>query len=69
MNTENKTTRTAEDAGANSRIAFDPEELWLDQDIEPEELIRIDPLDITDMMVEVAENPELADPVLRRLPK
>jgi hypothetical protein len=69
MNTENKTTRTAENTGANSRIAFDPEELWLDQDIEPEELIRIDPLDITDMMVEVAENPELADPVLRRLPK
>ena len=69
MNTENKTTRTAEYIGATSRIAFDPEELWLDQDIEPEELIRIDPLDITDMMVEVAENPELADPVLRRLPK
>jgi hypothetical protein len=69
MNTENKTTRIDVSAGAISRKAFDPEALWLDQDIEPEELIQIDPLDITDRMVEAAEKPELADPVLRRLPE
>jgi len=47
----------------------DPEELWLDQSIEPEELVRIDPLDITSDMVEVAEHPELADGLLRGLPE
>jgi len=40
---------------------IDPEELWLDQDIAPEELIRLDPLDIDYDMVEQAEQPERAD--------
>lgn len=51
------------------RIDIDPEELWLDQDIAPEELIRLDPLDITYEMAKLAERPELADPILRKLPR
>ena len=69
MKSENKTVCTADSADAISRIRIDPEELWLDQDIEPEELIRLDPLDITDQMVELAEHPELIDPVLLHLPR
>lgn len=46
---------------------IDPEELWLDQDISPEELIQLDPLDITSEMIELAENPELSDPNLSEL--
>ena len=49
--------------------ARDPEDLWLDQDVPPEALIRLDPLDISPEMVEQAERPEEADPVLRSLPE
>ena len=42
---------------------IDPEELWLDQDIAPEELIRLDPLDITYEIVAQAERPESTDPL------
>ena len=54
---------------ATARKSIDPEELWLDQDIAPEELIELDPLDITYRMVKLAERPELADPILRDLPR
>ena len=50
-------------------LARDPEDLWLDQDVPPEALIRLDPLDISPEMVEQAERPEEADPVLRSLPE
>lgn len=46
----------------------DCEELWLDLSIEPEQLIRLDPLDITREMVAQAEHLELTDFFLRRLP-
>lgn len=46
---------------------IDPAELWLDQDISPEMLIKLDPLDIDHEMVEQAEQPELADPLLTGL--
>lgn len=49
--------------------ARDPEDLWLDQEVPPEDLIRLDPLDISLEMVEQAEGPEEADPVLRSLPE
>ncbi len=45
-----------------------PEEIWLDADMEPEDLVRLDPLDVTDEIVELAEHPELADPIIRALP-
>ena len=38
-----------------------PEELWLDPDIPPEHLIRLDPLDITEEIVQKAQQPELAN--------
>ena len=44
------------------------EEFWLNQSIEPEELLQLDPLDITEQMVEQAEHVELADYDLSRLP-
>ena len=53
---------------AAARKDIDPEELWLDQDIAPEELIRLDPLDIDHEMVEQAEQPERADPLLLGIP-
>ena len=49
--------------------ARDPEDLWLDQEVPPEDLIRLDPLDISQEMVEQAERPEEADPLLRSLPE
>ena len=69
MEAEKKTISMAESVTGISQERFDPEELWLNIDIEPEELIRLDPLDITRRMVEHAEQPELANPVLRRLPE
>jgi hypothetical protein len=67
---EKKTTTNIADEriGAN-QVRLDPEELWLDQDITPEALIELDPLDISRLMVELAEHPELANPVLRKLPQ
>ena len=49
--------------------ARDPGDLWLDQEVPPEDLIRLDPLDISQEMVEQAERPEEADPLLRSLPE
>ena len=46
----------------------DPHDLWMDLSVPPETLVRIDPLDITTEMVERAEQPELDDYVLMRLP-
>ena len=53
---------------AARKPAEDPEALWLDQGIEPEEFIARDPLDITPEMVDEAEQPELADYGLYSLP-
>ena len=67
--TEQRTMRirvVREFAAAQDRV--DPESLWLDLDVAPEDLIRLDPLDITGDMVDVAEQPELADRTLRCLP-
>lgn len=47
----------------------DPNELWLDQDIELRQLIKLDPFNITPEMVDAAEQPELADPLLTSLPR
>ena len=46
----------------------DPEALWLDLSIAPEELIRMDPLDITAETLEQAEQPETCDFSLASLP-
>jgi hypothetical protein len=56
--------RTREEEVAARR---DPEELWLDQSVQPEELVRLDPLEVTAAMEEQAEQPELTDFVLQRL--
>ena len=48
-------------------LDIDPAELWLDQDIEPEALIELDPLDIDADMADQAEQPELSDPLLTSL--
>lgn len=53
---------------AAARKDIDPEELWLDQDIAPEELIRLDPLDIDHEIVEQAEQPESGDPLFLGIP-
>ena len=47
--------------------SIDPAKLWLDQSIEPEMLIELDPLDIDADMVDQAEQPELADRLLASL--
>lgn len=68
IGTEQRTMRirvVREFAAAQDRI--DPESLWLDLDVAPEELIRLDPLDITCDMVDMAEQPELADLTMRNL--
>ena len=57
------------DESAIARRNIDPGELWLDESITPEELIRLDPLDITPEMVEQAEQPELGDYSLQSLPE
>ena len=49
--------------------SIDPALLWNDPDIAPEALLRLDPLDITSGMVERAEQPELADPLIAFLPE
>lgn len=69
MNKENKTMCIDDDVAGIIQREIDPEELWLDMSIEPEELIELDPLDVTDDMVEQAEHPELGDPLLVFLPR
>ena len=48
---------------------WDPEDLWMDQEVAPEVLVEIDPLDVTREMVKLAEQPELADPVWMVVPR
>lgn len=48
---------------------IDPAVLWMDAAVEPTELVSLDPLDITREMVEQAEHPEIADPVIAMLPE
>ena len=69
MRTEQRTKKIRVQIISAAREKIDPEALWLSQDIAPEELIARDPLDITPEMVEEAEQPELADFALRRLPE
>ena len=63
-----RTEQQDETCGEPHAAPDDVEGLWLDPDVEPEELPRLDPLDITREMVEQAEQPELSDFYLRRLP-
>jgi len=58
-------TKTFSEQGAATEH---PEDLWLDPDIEPGDLIRLDRLAITEDIVEQAEHPELANPYLHKLP-
>ena len=44
---------------------IDTEELWLDQGTTAQELLKLDPMEITDEVGELAEHPEWADPVMR----
>ena len=66
-----RTTKTELEADSGltgiDEKTVDPEELWLDLDVPPEELIELDPLDITPNMVEQAERPEEADWTLRHI--
>ena len=48
---------------------IDAEEMWGDADIDPVALVKRDPLDITHEMQEMAEYPELADPLIGLLPE
>ena len=47
---------------------IDPEALWFDTDIKPEALIEDDPLEISQEIIELAEQPELSDFWLMTLP-
>ena len=46
----------------------EPDTLWHDHTIEPEQLIQLDPLEITHEMVQQAQQPELADYNIASLP-
>ena len=48
---------------------IDTNELWLDPDVSGEELVQLDPLDITADMVKMAEQPELTDFAIHGLPE
>ena len=48
--------------GTARKFDGDPSELWLDQDIELEQLFELDPFEITPEVLDSAEQPELADP-------
>ena len=47
---------------------IDPEALWLGASVEPESLIEDDPLEISQEIIEQAEQPELSDFWLMSLP-
>ena len=47
----------------------DPGELWMDESINPDVLVRIDRLEVSPEMVRVAEHPELANPWINQLPR
>ena len=47
---------------------IDTEELWLDQDTTAEELLELDSMEITEEIIDLAEHPELADPIMAALP-
>ena len=68
MKTEQQTNISRDDRQAAQQV-IRLEDLWLDTSIPEENLIEVDPLDIDDRMVEEAENPELEDLVIGRLPK
>ena len=49
------------------REEIDPEALWLDESVEAEDLIRLDPLDVAELEAFI-EQPELADENIQSLP-
>ncbi len=67
MQTEQRTKKIRVQVERAAPVVIDPESLWLDTNIEPEELIRLDPLEFTYEMEQQAERPELADFVLQSL--
>lgn len=67
MKTEHNQRRIRVRLEREAQEPIDPESLWLNEDIEPEELIQLDPLDITSEMEAQAERPELADPLIAGL--
>ena len=52
---------------SETREKVDPEALWLDETVEAEDLIRLDPLDVAELEA-FSEQPELADFNIRNLP-
>ena len=68
MRTEQKHKRIRVQVVGAAQENIDPEALWQNPDIEPEDLIQLDPLEITPEMVDEAEQPELADYGLYSLP-
>ncbi len=68
MRTEPRNKKIRVQVVSAAQETIDPEALWLDQDIAPEELIARDPLDITPEMMDEAEQPELGDFSLQHLP-
>jgi len=46
---------------------FDPAELWNDSSMDELLLMKLDPLPITRQMEEIAEHPELANPLIRAI--
>ena len=52
---------------SEAREEIDSGALWLDDSVEAEDLIRLDPLDVAELEAQ-AEQPELADYNLQRLP-
>ena len=68
MQTEQRTKKIRIQVERTAPSTVDPETLWLDQSVEPEQLIRSDPLEISTEMERQAEQPELADFRLQGLP-
>lgn len=50
-----------------AREKVDPEALWLDDSVEAEDLMRLDPLDVAELEA-FSEQPELADVNIQSLP-
>ena len=68
MQTGNRTKKIRVQVQRAVPVNVDPESLWFDDTVEPEQLIRLDPLKVTREMEQQAERPELADPILQALP-
>jgi hypothetical protein len=53
---------------SDAREEIDPEALWFDEDVEAEDLMRLDPLYLEELE-QLAEQPELENPIIQRLPE